>query len=325
MTVTMEHRPRPLATSVHTDPASLSAFQTRHPIPLETRLRSMCPMSAQGPPRPVLPATDEERVSEIDHQALANLRSFESQPLAHSPNGISGVPVRPLDTTLPILSLVQSPSTSLEGRRHTVISLSSPIGLHPGFNSPASPNVAGPARRRRSAPSIGAALRYARSRRGSLEPGTHCVVPKQLDRPPTPVKLPCGTEIWWPAQPNGEVKVHVAVISRSGVAEKLTKCFDPVQLQTSLLLHGSSTQTLASDQTTSYPAPGAVLPVPGSLPRTPSPVVSPGRHFSFACSPSPISPRSPRSGRRASHHEFQGEYIGVLLSGVLRCSGSSLT
>lgn len=317
-----QRRPRPLLASLYTDPASLSAFQAKQSSPLETWLWSVCPMSSRGPPRPVLPTTDEERVSEIDHQALANLRSFDGQPVAYPSSTLPGISVRSPDRVVSSLSSLQPHGAYFEGRRHSVASPSSPTALHPGFNSPVLPLTAGPARRRRSAPSVGAALRYAHFRRGSQEPGTHCVVPKQLDRPLTPVKLPCGMEIWWPIQPNGDVKVHVAVISRSGVAEKLTKCFDSVQLQTSAHLHASSNQTPAADGTISYPAPGSVLPVPGSLPQTPSSSVSSERRLSFACSPTPISPRS---GRRASHHEFPGEYIGALLPVILRSCLGSLT
>lgn len=312
----MEDCPTSVVRPVYPDPRSVSAYQARQLISPGTSLRSACPISACGPPRPVLPRADEERVLEIDQQALDNLKSFDSQLLAYSPNHFLDAPARPLNTILSRLSPLKTPIVSSDGRRHTMASPSSATSFLSEFQSPVSPSAARLAGRRHSAPSIGTGLRYAHSRRGSQEPGTHCVVPKQLERPLTPVRLTCGTEIWWPTQPNGDVKVHVAVISRSGVAEKLTKCFDPKQLQTTALGLAPAFQTPTPNGAISYPEPGAVLPVPGSVPQIPSSAVSSGRQFSFACSPSPIPPRSPRSGRRASHHEFMGEYLGSFLSNI---------
>lgn len=310
MAISMEDRLCARITPLRTDLARVPVSQARRaPRSDSLPVRPVCPVSACGRPRPVLPSTDEERVSEIDHQALADLKPFDSQPSPCSVHMSFGSSTRPLDASFSSPSL-QPLNTFNEGRRHTVASPTSATGPWAAFDTPVSPAAARLAGRRRSAPSTGVWLRHAQPRRGSHESGTHRVVPKQLDRPPTPLILPCGVELWWPVQPNGDIKVHVAVTSRSGVAEKLTKCFHPAELHASALPPTPAAGTLSSDGPGPFPAPGTVLPVPGSSPQTSPLAALPGRRFSIAASPTVMSPRSPRLGRRNSNVDFSGECIG---------------
>ncbi|KAG9255916.1 uncharacterized protein F5Z01DRAFT_672561 [Emericellopsis atlantica] len=65
------------------------------------------------------------------------------------------------------------------------------------------------------------------------------------------------------------------------------------------------------ERKTSFPAPGTVLPVPGTTPTTPYSAVFLNRRFSVAPASSPLSPRSPTSSRRGSQvrSELAREFI----------------
>lgn len=315
----MDARPHPGHTSlrpIRTDPKSLFAPLERITSVTNTPVWSACPMSAVSRPMPILPNSNDERMLDVDDQALATLNSFNSN------SRLSPVPQQeqPIQTwslghgaspTLNQPTLLSPFSATSEGRRHTLASPSQVGRLHSDLLSPVSPYAADFGGRRRSAPSNVAVFKHAHTRRPSPEPGTHQIVPKQLNRPSSPVELTCGSELWWPVQPNGEVKVHVGITSRAGMAEKLTRCFDPKQLRKATSHSSADVQMPKPESSRSCPAPGTVLPVPGSTPQTPLSAMSLGRRFSICSSLSPTSPRSSISGRRGSCNEFPAEYIST--------------
>lgn len=240
---------------------------------VDTTAWSAAPPSGFPQPQPMLPnSTDEERVSEIDQEALRNLQSFNSQPSSYSASG--GFDFTPASSTFSDICLE---------RRHTLASPLAPF--HPGFNSPATPNARACARRQ-SAP-------FA-SRHSVPESDLVIVVPQQLTRPESPFVI-ANNEIWWPVQDNGEIKIHVGIMNRRGQAEKLTRCFPPNRLSS----HGHSLSP-PLPQTPFGSWPGSVLPMPGESPGTP------GRRLCVGWSP--LSSQLPRS-RRASYFNSQAKAI----------------
>jgi hypothetical protein len=132
------------------------------------------------------------------------------------------------------------------------------------------------------------------SHHGVPEPSVVIVVPQQLARPESPLVI-ANSEIWWPVQDNGDIKIHVGIMNRRGQAEKLTRCFPPNRLSSN-----GHCRSPASPQTPFGSWPGSVLPMPGESPGTL------GRRLCVGWSPS--SPHLPRS-RRASYFNSQGKAI----------------
>lgn len=273
-----------------------------------------------GRPEPVLPDIDKERMLEVDNMTLASFKPFQRN--GHPP------------TSSPEQSHPQSPFTPpIYGRRKTL----DPIhitGDRSGLNHPASPSASLLEDRRQSAPSPRHAIPrrgsgdtgYAMSRRNSRDAGhpylrrgsgdtgaEALVVPMRLCRSSDPLKLPSGTEIWWPVHTNCEIKVHVFIASAwPATSERLTRCFNLLQLQAS---KSTSSRTLNPRTNISCLTPGTVLPVPGD---NPTPEIAHGRRFSTASALSLVSNGSPISVCRASQNEFSAERISTFVPSQLR-------
>lgn len=237
------------------------------------------PMSGYPHPQAMLPdSADQERVFEIDQQALQNLRSFQSQPWNYSPNDC--------------FASTPSSSPSSAGyyeRRHTLASPTTPF--HPGFNTAVSPNFHPPFARRRSSP-------FA-SHCPPPERGMVIVVAVQLPRPYRPALIARDTEIWWPIQPCGYFQVHVGIRGNRVQSEKLTRFFPPSRLQQPAQSPWPTQAPFSSSVDVGQGLiPGAVLPIPGE----PSNSVS-NRRSSGGWSP------ASQPARRGSNFDFPGQLI----------------
>lgn len=276
MAIDVGDRPRPLRLQPLMVPTDSDTTFVNTPI------WSAAPLSSFPRPEVLLPdSADEDRVSEIDQRALLNLRSFQSQLFSYSAS----------DGFTPTSSSTPSSAGSYE-RRHTLTSPSTPFNT--GIDGTIPPDFVSQFARRRSAPFSG--------RRATPEAGMIMVVPQQLSRPPRPAMIAPDSEMWWPIQAGGEVKIHVGVMTRRGQAERLTRCFPLSRLQQSARTPSPPGTPHGSMDAGQNVTPGSVLPIPGE------PGMPLGRRFSTGWSPA--SPASPRAvGRRRSHLDFPVQLI----------------
>lgn len=143
------------------------------------------PTTPYGHLQPLLPdSTDHERISEIDQQALRNLRSFQHPRENNSPDE---------DLSQPLF-----PSPSSAGSRESCPSLNSPGGL--SYQSRFA--------RRQSAPFAG--------RPAAPEPGMLLIVAEQLPRLLHPTRVDQELEFWWPLHPGGVVELRFGIMTRRG-------------------------------------------------------------------------------------------------------------
>ena len=232
-------------------------------------------LSALGRPEPVLPRTEEERASYIDHHALASLEPFKHHQKNRQQAGIPpDTPhddvFQPREAILPPLwpPIIVGP----EGRRHTWTSLdptTSPFlnNTSAGYLEPSSVCL-DDFQRRSSVPSARLPSINVPVPARLTESRTYAIVPRQLGRPAHPARLSQGDELWWPVQENGLVQIQVGIESRLGVLEKLSRCFSPRQLHMVISKLPSRLGTPDHEATVPLPEPGSILPVPGTRPLT---------------------------------------------------------
>lgn len=234
------------------------------PEPTQLRLSDIplwntSPISGLSRPQPILPDTQEDQVFSIDKGTVANLWSFQRQVEdGRSP------------TTGDVnLSPSSPPTLYNEERRNTWAP--SHFTTSPTLDSTCSPSPSACQNenfpRRRSAPTVTYRSRYSQRLAQNPERGAHIVAPRRLRKPDHPARLPHGLDIWWPMRSDGQVLVQVTIESGTGAVEKLTRCFLPEQLpmvfpQTQPRTPG----TPALGAPIPFPAPGTVLPVPGTRP-----------------------------------------------------------